>query len=319
MASPEELRIMTRVARMYYTEGVRQPQIADRLGLSQARVSRLLKRAEEQGIVRITVTAPQGTHPGLEGALQERYGIRLALVVDVPEDDEQRILPELGAAAAYYLEATLRSRDVIGISSWSASLLAVVDHLRAVPGLTGVRVLQVLGGVGDPAAAEHATRLTDRMARALQGTPVHLPSPGVAGSAASAAALREDPFVAAGMALFDEITVALVGIGSLEPSRVLASSGNVFSAAELEELRAAGAVGDVCLHFFDADGRPTDTGAGTAQRVVGIAPEQLRAVPRCVAVAGGRRKTEAVRAALRGGLVNVLITDRFTAERLTRP
>ncbi|MEU2428467.1 sugar-binding transcriptional regulator [Streptomyces sp. NPDC007861] len=317
MAAPEELRLMTRVARMYYTEGVRQPQIADRLGLSQARVSRLLKRAEEQGIVRITVSAPQGTHPGLEGALQERYGIRLALVVDVPEDDEQRILPELGAAAAYYLEVTLRSGDVIGISSWSASLLAVVDHLRPVPGLTGVRVLQVLGGVGDPAAAEHATRLTDRMAHVLQGSPVHLPSPGVAGSAASARALREDPFVAAGMALFKEITVALVGIGSLEPSRVLASSGNVFAAGELARLRAAGAVGDVCLHFFDAAGRPADT--GTAQRVIGITPEQLRAVPRCVAVAGGRRKTEAVRAALRGGLVNVLITDRFTAERLTRP
>ncbi|ONK09634.1 sugar-binding transcriptional regulator [Streptomyces sp. MP131-18] len=317
MASPEELRLMTRVARMYYTEGVRQPQIARRLGLSQARVSRLLSKAEQHGIVRITVSPPAGTHPELEGALQERYGLRLALVVEVGEDDEQRILPELGAAAAYYLEATLRSGDVIGISSWSASLLALVDHLHPAPGLAGVRVVQVLGGVGDPAAAEHATRLTDRMARVLHGDAVHLPSPGVAGSAASAKALREDPFVAAGLALFDGITVALVGIGSLEPSRVLASSGNVFSAAEIERLRAAGAVGDVCLNFFDAAGTPVDT--GTAERVIGITPDGLRAVPRCVAVAGGRRKTEAVRGALRGGLVNVLITDRFTAERLTRP
>ncbi|RKN44954.1 sugar-binding transcriptional regulator [Streptomyces hoynatensis] len=317
MASPEELRIMTRVARMYHTEGVRQPQIAQRLGLSQARVSRLLHKAERHGIVRITVSAPAGTHPDLEGALQERYGLKLALVVEAAEDEEQHLLPELGAAAAYYLEATLRSGDVIGISSWSASLLALVDHLQPVPGLSGVRVVQVLGGVGDPAAAEHANRLTDRMARVLHGSPVHLPSPGVAGSAASARALREDPFVAAGIGLFDSITVALVGIGSLEPSRVLASSGNVFSAAELAGLRAAGAVGDVCLRFFDAHGAPVD--AGTADRVIGISPGRLRAVPRSVAVAGGRRKTEAVRGALRGGLVNVLITDRFTAGRLLTP
>ncbi|GAB2964716.1 sugar-binding transcriptional regulator [Streptomyces pseudoechinosporeus] len=314
MAAGEEIRLMTRVARMYHTEGVRQPQIAQRLGLSQARVSRLLRKAEQQGIVRITVSAPAGTHPELEGALQERYGLRLALVADVAEDAEHLILPELGAAAAYYLEATLRTGDVIGISSWSASLLAVVDHLQPVPGLSDVRVLQVLGGVGDPAAAEHATRLTDRMARVLHGKPVHLPSPGVAGSAASAKVLREDPFVAAGIALFPDITVALVGVGSLEPSRTLARSGNVFSPAELDRLRAAGAVGDVCLNFYDADGAPVDV--GTAERVIGIGRDLLPAIPRCVAVAGGRRKTEAVRGALRGGLANVLITDRFTAERL---
>lgn len=314
MASAEELRVMTRVAHMYYTEHIRQPQIAARLGLSQARVSRLLKKAEAEGIVRITVSSPAGTHPELEDALQQRYGLKLALVVDVSEDDEQHIINRLGAAAAYYLEATLRSEDVIGISSWSASLLATVDAMHLVPNLTGVRVVQVLGGIGDPAAAEHATRLTDRMARLVGGEAVHLPSPGVAGSAASAKALREDPFVTAATSLFDDITVALVGIGALEPSRVLAASGNVFSADELAELRDAGAVGDVCMRFFDAEGNPAD--AATADRVIGIDPDRLRAAPRSVAVAGGRRKTEAVRAALRGRLANVLITDQFTARRL---
>lgn len=314
MASAEELRIMTRVAHMYYTEHIRQPQIATRLGLSQARVSRLLKKAETEGIVRITVSSPPGTHPDLEDALQQRYGLKLALVVDVAEDDEQHIINRLGPAAAYYLEATLRSEDVIGISSWSASLLATVDAMHPLPNLTGVRVVQVLGGIGDPAAAEHATRLTDRMARLVGGEAVHLPSPGVAGSAASAKALREDPFVTAATSLFGDITVALIGIGALEPSRVLAASGNVFSAEELDELRDAGAVGDVCMRFFDTAGNPAD--AATADRVIGIDPDRLRATPRSVAVAGGRRKTEAVRAALRGRLANVLITDQFTARRL---
>ncbi|NUP32649.1 MAG: sugar-binding transcriptional regulator, partial [Streptomycetaceae bacterium] len=300
MASAEELRIMTRVAHMYYTEQIRQPQIAARLGLSQARVSRLLKKAEAEGIVRITVSSPPGTHPDLEDALQQRYGLKLALVVDVAEDDEQHIINRLGAAAAYYLEATLRSDDVVGISSWSASLLATVDAMHPLPALTGVRVVQILGGIGDPAAAEHATRLTDRMARIVGGEAVSLPSPGVAGSAASAKALREDPFVAATMGLFDEISLALIGIGALEPSRVLAASGNVFSADEIDELRDAGAVGDVCMRFFDADGESVDQ--ATADRVIAIDPDRLRAAPRSVAVAGGRRKTEAVRAALRGRL-----------------
>ncbi|MDT0344263.1 sugar-binding transcriptional regulator [Streptomyces litchfieldiae] len=314
MASAAELRMMTRVARMYHTEGVRQPQIAARLGLSQARVSRLLKKAEEEGVVRITVATPPGAHPELEDALQHRYGLQLALVVDAHDDEEQRVLAELGTAAAHYLEVTLRSGDVVGLSAWSTALRTTVDAMRAVPGLRDVRVVQILGGIGSPTAPEHAVRLTARLAELVRGEAVHLPSPGVAGSTASARALREDPFVARGMALFERVTVALVGIGSVESATAPSGGAAVLEPAEVAELRRAGAVGDVCLRFFDATGRLVD--GATADRVIGMPPELLRAAPRAVAVAGGPRKTAAIHGALRAGLVDVLITDRFTAERL---
>lgn len=314
LTSQEELRLMARIARMYYTEGVRQPSIAERLDLSQARVSRLLKKAEQEGIVRITVADPPGTYAELESAVQERYRLQHVVVVEASGEDEQTLLAELGAATAYYLETTLRSGEVIGISSWSASLLAAVNAMRPLPSLADVRVVQILGGVGNPSAKAHANRLTSHLADLVHGEPIHLPSPGVAGSVQSAEALRDDPFVAKTMALFDDISVALIGIGALEPSRLLASSGNVFSGEELEALRKSGAVGDICMRFFDADGKPVHTDA--SERVVSIELDQLRAAPRCVAVAGGSRKTEAVRAALRGGLAHVLITDRATAEQL---
>lgn len=311
MTSSEELRLMTRIARMYHTEGIRQPEIAAALDLSQARVSRLLKRAGQEGIIRITVSAPPGVFPELEGALQQAYGLQLAIVVDGAEDEE-RLLPELGAAAAYYLETTLRSGDLVGISSWSASLLAMVDAMHPVPKVSGIRVVQMLGGVGNPSAKVHANRLTYRLAELVSGEAVVLPSPGLAGSAESAKALREDPYVAAATRLFGELAVALVGIGALEPSRLLASSGNVFTDRELGTLREAGAVGDISLRFFDREGNQVATALD--ERVIGIRLEQLQAVKRCVAVAGGARKAEAIHAALRGGWVHVLITDRAAAE-----
>jgi DNA-binding transcriptional regulator LsrR (DeoR family) len=314
MASAAELRIMTRVARMYYAEGIRQPEIATRLGLSQARVSRLLKKAEQEGVVRITIATPPGAHPELEDVLQRRYGLRLALVVDAHDDEERRVVAELGTAAAHYLEVTLRSGDLIGISSWSGALRATVEAMRTVPGLRDVRVVQTLGAVGSPAAAAHAGRLTERLAELVRGEPVQLPSPGVAGSAASARALREDPFVARAMALFDQVSVALVGVGAVAPSPRGVGGAGVLEPAEVDRLRRAGAVGDVCLRFFDVTGRLVDD--ATADRVIGMSPELLRAVPRRVAVAGGPHKTDAIHGALRAGLVNVLITDRFTAERL---
>ena len=126
--------------------------------------------------------------------------------------------------------------------------------------------------------------------------------------------LLNDPYVRGVIELFDEVTLAFVGIGAIEPSPLLASSGNVFSPEELGVLRQHGAVGDVLARFFDNQGRPIDTPLNN--RVIGMGLDQLKRVRRSVGVAGGRRKLEAIRGALLGGLINVLITDRFTAEAL---
>jgi len=313
MARIDELRLMTKVARMYYEQGLRQTEIMDRLSMSQSTISRLLKRAEKAEIVRITVSVPSGAHPDLEEALQEKYGLKEVIVIDSMEDDEQ-IVRDLGPAAAYYVETTLRANEVVGLSSWSAALLAMVDSMQPGTRPNGVRVVQILGGVGNPSAEVHATHLTRRFANLVGGSATLLPAPGVVGSAEARRVLMKDHFVREALQLMNTVTLALVGIGSIEPSRMLAESGNVFSGAELETLRAQGAVGDICLRFFDGDGVPVASALN--ERVIGMDLAQLRKAARVVGVAGGSRKTAAIRGALVGLLVNVLITDRNTAARL---
>jgi DNA-binding transcriptional regulator LsrR (DeoR family) len=121
-------------------------------------------------------------------------------------------------------------------------------------------------------------------------------------------------FVSEALALFRQVTLALVGIGDLEPSKLLVSSGNRFSPAELDMLRDKGAVGDICLRFFDRGGIPIDSPLN--DRVISMSLEQLRGVARTVGVAGGLRKMMAIRGALEGKWINVLITDRLVAEAL---
>jgi len=129
MARIDELRLMAKIARMYYTQRMRQTEICERLNIHQSTVSRLLQRAEREGIVRTTVSLPPGTHTEIEDALQSNYGLEEAVVVDCLEDEEQ-IAHDLGAAAAFYLENTLKPSDVVGISSWSAALLAMVNAMH---------------------------------------------------------------------------------------------------------------------------------------------------------------------------------------------
>jgi DNA-binding transcriptional regulator LsrR (DeoR family) len=314
MSRTDELRMMLRVAQLYFEDKLKQADISNRLHVSQATVSRLLKRAEEEGIVRVTISAPRGTYPQYEAALRERYGIDEAIVAECYEDREEAILSAIGATAAQYLEATLGEGDVIGISSWSVSLLRMVDQIHPMKRLRAERVVQILGGLGDPSVQSHATQLTTRLAALTGAEPQLLPAQGVVSSSAARLVMLGDIYVRAAMDQFRRMTIALVGIGALQPSRMLTNSGNAFTDAELQDLARRGAVGDISLRFFDREGKPVH--GALDDRVISVTLEELKNTPRVVGVAGGGRKVEAIRACLTGKLVNVIVTDKFTAQKL---
>jgi DNA-binding transcriptional regulator LsrR (DeoR family) len=312
----DELRLIARVARMYYEWDMRQAEIAKQLGLSQATVSRLLGRSKEEGIIRISVNLPKGIYTELEETLVKKFGLRDAIVVDSLDDNEKLIQRDLGAAAAYYFELAIRPNEVIGISSWSATLVALVDALHSLPRNPGVKVVQILGGVGNPAAEAYATHLTSRMAQLVNGEAVYLPVSGVLATEAARDILIADEVAQQAIKLFDHVTTALVGIGAIEPSPLLAQSGNIFGPQELDLLRQENAVGDILLRFFDQNGNPVET--GLEKRVISMSLEQLGKVKRAIGVAGGSRKYAAILGALRGHWINVLVTDHFTGNRLAR-
>jgi DNA-binding transcriptional regulator LsrR (DeoR family) len=314
MARNDEVRLMTKVARMYYTQSIRQAEITERLNIHQSTVSRLLKKAQQAGIVKISVTVPNGIHADLEEALESRFDLKEAIVVDSVNNNEDQIARDLGAAAAYFLEQAIKPGEVIGISSWSAALLEMINAMHPSKGSAESKVVQILGGLGNPAAQTHATHLTQRLASLIGGSAILLPAPGITSSPEAKRVLMKESYVREATELFDHVDMVLVGIGAVEPSKLLASSGNVFSAQEQAQLQKQGAVGDICLQFFDAAGTPVKTPLG--ERVIGITLPQIKKAKRVVALAGGKRKTNAILSALVGRWVNVLITDRYTARAI---
>lgn len=315
MGRINELRLISRVAQMYHVERKRQAEIADRLHLSQATVSRMLKRAEAEEIVRTTVIPPAGTFSDLEAALRDRYDLPEAIVVDVSEDRDGPIMARIGEAAAHFLEVTLSQGEIIGVSSWSQTIFKMVENIHPLKAAKAKYVVQTLGGMGDPSVQTHATQLTTRLARLTGAEPKLLAVPGITTSREARLLMLSDPFVRETMDLFGKITLAMIGIGAIEPSDLLSRSGNIFSARELAELSEAGAVGDMSLRFFDGQGKPVRTAMD--DRVIGMTLEDLAKIPRVIALAGGQQKTRAIAGALRTGVIDVLVTDRFTAARLT--
>ena len=309
----DQLRLMTVASRLYHERGIRQRDIAVRLGISQPRVSRLLAQAEEQGIVRTVVVAPDGIYPEPEEALEDAYGLRECHVVEVLGGDDA-IPRDLGVAAARYLdEATLWGARV-GFTSWSSTLREAVRALDPVRRSGTTHVVEMLGDLGAPLLQHEAGHATLRLASLLGAEPVLLRAPGVLAAPDLRAAVLRDPHVERALQMLDRLDVAFVGVGPAAFHGPLHEGDNFFRAEQLADVRAAGAVGQLDQRFVDAKGLAVDTPLDDL--VVAITLDQLRAADTRVVVAGGTTKWTPLHAALRGGWVDVLITDLASARYL---
>lgn len=317
MEDEGSLRLLTKAARLYHVHQLRQTEIAARLGISQSRVSRLLQQADESRVIRTVVATPRHDHRDLEDALRERYGLTAAHVIEPAGEGETEILRDLAVAAAAILGEAEGPFPTIGWTSWSRTLREMVDALLPLHVGT-TRVIEMLGDLGPPDAQHVAAHATQTLAALCGADPVFLRTPGVLPSTRVAAdLLQQDSYVRSALALLDDLDLALVSIGSIDPAPPIVLGRNFFSAQDLKDVKAAGAVGEICLRYIDAEGAAVQSPLDDL--TVGVTLDQLRDARERWAVAGGPRKTKPLKAALTGGWIDVLVTDVATARKLAGP
>lgn len=311
----ESLRMMTKVSHLYHSKGLVQTDIAKKLNLSQARVSRLLSAAEDNGIVRRIVFPPAGLFSDVERQLEEKFGLQQVHVVDAVGENEEELTESLGMALASVFHLMPIENRAIGFTSWSRSLRSFVYSLAPFPRVSANKIVELLGGVGQPALQHLATTATESLAKLTNSEPVFLRVPGVVSSPIMKQALLEgDIHARQAISEFAELDIALVGVGSAESSPHISEQSNFFTADQFKQARKAGAVGEINLRFINEDGEPVITELD--ELVIGISLEQLRKVDLKIGVSGGTSKRQATLAVARGKWVDVLVTDTETAKFL---
>lgn len=311
--SSELHRLLYRMAQAYYLEGQTQQEIAQRFGLSRPKVSRLLQRARDEQIVSITLVPPRGGAAELEAALERRFGLQEVVLVAASDPrDSGTVARELGPAAAECLLRCLSGTETVGLA-WGRTVLGMVNALpqQAWPELT---IVQISGGLGPVGVVEHSTEVARRAAQRLNARLRLIPAPGIVSTQAAAQVLRGDPQIAETLALARRADVAVVGLGIPSANSVLLRDGSILRLEDLDQLKAAGAVGDVALRYLDTWGDSVELEMN--DRVIGLTLDEIREIPRVIGVAGGTDKVEVVRAALRGQVLDVLVSDEATARRL---
>ena len=299
----------TRIAWLYYVEGRTQAEIAVRLGISRTKVVRDLAVCRETGLVQIRINGRLAGCVRLEHALEARYGLVEAMVVPTPSNPGD-IPPALGIAVGAYLSDRLGPEMTVGIG-WGRTLRWSVRAVRR-SGLSGLTVVALLGGIGRGSEIntyETASRLAD----AIGAQCYYLAAPTFASTPELSAMLLEQPGIREVCERGRRAQLVLVSVGSLTAGSTNRRLGLVTD-AEVRELEAKGAVGDLLGHFLDADGRIVDHELN--RRVVGLPPSDLRRAPVSLLASGGEDKVGILGGVLRAGYVNRLMTDERTATAL---
>ena len=267
------------------TNAARQVDIAETLHLSQARVSRLLKRAAELGIVRTVVAVAPGVHTEVEEALEETYGLAEAVVVDVDGTDEE-IIAGLGSAGATYL-ANADGRGTGRDLELEPNPARRCGPDAALPGPWGRECHSANGRHRKLISQTQGNRLLTEFARLVGASASFVPAPALVGNRTMRESLLNDPAMESVAKEWTRLTMAARGHWQPPPSPLLRAS-EYGDLAEQDRLHAAGAVGDVCQRFFDSAGNlvPSDLD----DRVVGVDADTLRKIPRRIGIAGGKSK-----------------------------
>lgn len=303
------LDLLIDVATRHYLHGSSQIEIARDLSLDPSTISRYLKRARDEGIVRIEIVAPRRANAGLARHLARELGLSRVLVAELQGEHDG--LSAVASVAAQFTADQLRRGTRIGVG-WGETLAAVVRRLD--PGtVEALHVAPLAGGLaeGRPGIQGHElVRQITELYPHSRATYLHAPS--IVDSAAICDAFHADRSVQAALAIAARSEVALVGIGEMASKATLFKASHVLS-ADREVLLAQGAVGSMNARFYDAQGNPVGY---LDRRTVALSWSELAAIPTVVAVAAGEGKIDAIWGAARTGCIDVLVTDERTAAAL---
>jgi DNA-binding transcriptional regulator LsrR (DeoR family) len=305
---PAELVLTATVARRYYLDGKSKVEIAEEFSLSRFKVARILHTARASGIVRVDIGYPGAIDVELSGRLRTTFGLRHAVVVDTPDDDDGALRQHLGSAAAELLAEIVTPADVLGLA-WARSVGAMTAALTR---LAQVPVVQLTGALARPGMEDNSVDLVRQAARVSGGPAYYFHVPLLVPDAATARAMRRQPEVARAFARYGSVTKAVVGVGLWAPGQ-----STIYDAADVRDRRMMAKLGtcsDISGVIVDVDGDPVQ--AALTDRMIGISAAEMRAIPEVVAIAYGVAKAPAVLAAFRSGLVGGLVTHSALATAL---
>lgn len=294
--------LLTIVAWMYYMDDYTQQQIAQELGITRTKVSRLLSAAKNRGIVQIRITQSLPDYYVLEKELKRHFGLKVAVVA--PED--RKLLGQFGAE--FLLRFISEHKPCRVGLGWSTTVSSMAPYLIR-KSTQSHQKCSVYDLTGSFIGQRNPYSISWILAEAIYAQYIPLAVPVLVENPS----IKEEPSIKRALKEASEVDIAFVGMGCMGQESTLLKT-KLVSSDTMKELQEQNCVGEVLMRFFDDQGRPVQTFLD--DRVVSIDWNAIRRIPLFVVMASGKEKILPLKAALKGGWVSGLVTDVYTAKTL---
>lgn len=298
-------RLRARAVWLYYAEGLKQSDIAAKLGITRVSVVRLLAEARRRNEVRITIRSPLTELANTELELRERYGIDEVILAPVPGPGEDPT-KSMAAAAGAWITSALTDGMRVGVG-WGRTLHSALPFIESRT-LENLKVISLMGGIA-AARRFNPAEFAWRFAETFQGEGYLIPAPALVDSPETKHSLLERCGLASIFEMADNLDLAILSAGGISHLTTSYRTGHL-SEAERCSLSDAGAVGDVLYNFIDSNGEIVDHPINT--RALSVDLKRLRSARQRLLVSGGQDKQAVMRAAIKALAPTVLVTDEET-------
>jgi len=304
--------LVTEICRMYYLDNLSQDKISSDLRISKSAVSRLLKEGREKGIVTFHIKDYEDRLSSLEDKLEQYFKLKEAVVVsDEGINSEEAIKKKVAKAAALLLQRRVRENDTIAVS-WGTTLAEVSRSLNPSIRLN-VDIVPLLGGIDIRGRDIHSNEIARQVSEAFKGKYYVLNAPVFVSNFRTKETFEKEKSIKAVIDKAKSADIAVVGVGSPKQSSTMIKRG-YFSIKEFTKLTDKGVVGDICTNFYDIQGNIIKF--SLHNKMIGLGLKELKHIPIVIGVSCGENKKEAILGALRGGYVNIIVTNKGVAEYL---
>ncbi len=304
----EKRKLMIQVAKLYYYGHMTQEEISKMLGISRSKVSRLLLEAEQKNIVRITISDPYFNRQDAADYIKEKFG--LAHVIVVPSGNSlSASKTNIAEAATDFVNSIITDHSKIGIS-WGTTLNTFVNAYKPLRSYPKATVVQLVGGVYNSGLHMDASEVARTLAAKLQSRLSILQLPMFMRNPELKELILKEPETASHFKLFDELDIALVGIGSYNYKESVVYKANYITEDDARQIDRLGLC-DICGHQIDSLGNePIES---LRNRLFGISLESLKRTPMVIGMCAGKDRAQSVRSGVNGGYLKALIIDEIAA------
>ena len=311
----EEYAFLSQVADMYYNQDMMQADIAKQLYFSRSKVSRLLTKARELGIVDINVKQIRNRVPTMETVFRKTFGLTDAVIISSFEGDSyDQTLDAITDFASIYVSDLLEGKKILGVASGNAAD-RTTKKIRPQHDCK-LDVVQLIGSVSNAQQAIEFREICTELANLYNGNAYYLNTPLYMDNAFARSELLQDPNVSRVIDMMKDSDMIITGLGGIDISRLKTAEiiREYQTPEQTRELVDKGAVGCVCMVYYDINGNRVS--CEWNDKCISISLDEVKKNSRTIGVACGDYKTSAILGALRGQLVNVIITDVTTATRV---